>query len=125
MKKSIVSIALLLAGFAGNAQTLDTNCVLIAGKATFHFNYKKGTIDSTVVDDKLQDKEFVINPNEVLVVDLYDNNKHVRSVKIKRRKLDVYYRDNTWERFRYNSGDQTLVFNGRFVKHIIIHRPIF
>ena len=62
-----------------NLRSQDTICVLISGKVTFYFNYYESTIDSTIVDDKLANKIFLINHNEVLVVDLYDDNKRVES----------------------------------------------
>ena len=116
-------VILMLMHFTSLAQ--DTNCVLIAGKATFHFNYYIGEIDSIVVDEKLQDKEFGILPNEVLVVDLYDNHSKVKSVKIKQRKIKVYYTDNTTQSFWTRSGDKTLEFYGENIERIVINKPIF
>ena len=124
MKKAMkLIVILMLMHFTSLAQ--DTNCVLIAGKATFHFNYYIGEIDSVVVDEKLQDKEFGILPNEVLVVDLYDNHSDVKSVKIKRRKIVLYYTDNTIESFWTRSGDVTFEFYGDSIERIIINRPVF
>tara|TARA_R100001480_G_C4720228_1_gene179820 strand:- start:62 stop:436 length:375 start_codon:yes stop_codon:yes gene_type:complete len=124
MKKAIkLIIILILMDFISFAQ--DTNCVLIAGKATFHFNYYIGEIDSVVVDEKLQDKEFGILPNEVLVVDLYDNHSKVKSVKIKQRKIKVYYTDNTTQSFWTRSGDESFEFYGESIERIVINKPIF
>lgn len=116
-------VILMLMHFTSLAQ--DTNCILIAGKGTFHFDYYTGEIDSIVVDEKLQDKEFGILPNEVLVVDLYDNHSKVKSVKIKRRKIRVYYTDNTTQSFWTRSGDETYEFYGENIERIVINRPIF
>ncbi len=103
----------------------DTNCVMISGKGTFYFDYYSGKIDTVLVDEKLQDKEFGIKPNEVLVVDLYDNHSKVKSILIKRRKIEVYRIDGILEYFWTHSGDKTFEFNGKDITRIIINKPTF
>ena len=114
---------LFLFGFT-NLQAQDTNCVLISGKETYYFNYYESTIDSTIVDDKSVKKLFLIKPNEVLVVDLYDNNKHVRSVHIKRRKITICKRGKKAYSFWIKSGNESFYFGGKEIEMIIVGRAV-
>ncbi len=121
--KKVLFLFLILFSFT-NLQAQDTNCVLIAGKATFYFNYYTNTIDSTIVDEKSAKKLFLVKPNEVLVVDLYDDNKHVRSVHIKRRKITICKRGKKAYSFWTKSGNKSFYFEGKEIEMIIVGRAV-
>ena len=39
------------------------------------------------------------------------------------RNITIYYRDGDIKREYYNSNDNTLQINGKFVRKIIVHKP--
>jgi len=75
MKKiKLIIVSLLIAG-SSYSKTQDTICHSFAGKIHFEFNYYTDTLINIVESKTFEDKEILINKNEFLVVDLYDDCK--------------------------------------------------
>ena len=124
MKKIKLTIAgLLLAGLS-YSQAQDTICHSFAGKIHFEFDYYKSKIINRDTSVFLEDCDIIINENEFLVVDLYDNCKCVKNQNfIKERKIIVYFRNGEIKTYKNPSGDAILHFDGLEVKKIIIKKP--
>jgi hypothetical protein len=124
MKKIKLTIAgLLLAGLS-YSQAQDTICHSFAGKIHFEFDYYESKIISRDTSVFLEDRDIIINKNEFLVVDLYDNCGCVKNQNfIKKRKIVVYFRNGEIESYENPSGDGILHFNGSEIKKVIIKKP--
>ena len=124
MKKIKLTIAgLLIAGFS-YSQAQDTICHSIAGKIHFEFNYYKSEIINRDTSVWFEDREILINKDEFLVVDLYDDCKCVKNQNfIKKRKIVVYFRNGGIETYQNPSGDQILHFDGIKIRKVIIKKP--
>ena len=124
MKKLKLIITSLLVTILGYSQAQDTICHSFAGKIHFEFDYYESKIinrDTTVF---LEDKDISINPNEFLVVDLYDNCKCVVNQNfIKKRKIVVYFRNGEIKIYENNSEDAVLYFDGSDIKKVTIKKP--
>ena len=124
MKTIKLTILSLLITVLGYSQTQDTICHSFAGKIHFEFDYYESKIinrDTTVF---LEDKDISINPNEFLVVDLYDNCKCVVNQNfIKKRKIVVYFRNGEIKIYENNSEDAVLYFDGSDIKKVTIKKP--
>ena len=124
MKTIKLTIASLLVTILGYSQTQDTICHSFAGKIHFEFDYYESKIinrDTTVF---LEDKDILINLNEFLVVDLYDNCKCVVNQNfIKKRKIVVYFRNGEIKIYENNSEDAVLYFDGSDIKKVTIKKP--
>ena len=126
MKKIKLTITgLMLCGLSySQALQQDTICHSFAGKIHFEFDYYKSTIINRDTSIFFEDKEIVINKNEFLVVDLYDNcGCVVNNNFIKERKIIVYFRDGKIEIYKNSSGDQVLYFDGLEIEKVIIKKP--
>ena len=124
MKKIKLTIAGLMLCGLSYSQVQDTICHSFAGKIHFEFDYYKSKIINRDTSVFFEDKEIVINENEFLVVDLYDNcgcvvNKNF----IKKRKIVVYFRNGNIKTYNNSSGDEILHFNGIEIKKVIIKKP--
>ena len=124
MKKIKLTIAgLLLAGLS-YSQAQDTICHSFAGKIHFEFDYYESKIINRDTSIFFEDKEIVINENEFLVVDLYDNcGCVVNNNFIKERKIVVYFRNGEIKTYKNPSGDQVLYFDGLEIEKVIIKKP--
>ena len=124
MKKIKLTIAgLLLAGLS-YSQAQDTICHSFAGKIHFEFDYYKSKIINRDTSVFFEDKEMVINENEFLVVDLYDNcGCVVNNNFIKERKIVVYFRNGEIKTYKNSSGDAVLYIDGLKIKKVIIKKP--
>ena len=124
MKKIKLTIAgLLLAGFS-YSQAQDTICHSFAGKIHFEFDYYESKIIDRDTSVFLEDREILINKNEFLVVDLFDDCKCVKNQNfIKERRMVVYFRNGDVKTYKNPSGDSVLHFDGLKVKKIIIKKP--
>ena len=117
MKTIKLTILSLLITVLGYSQTQDTICHSFAGKIHFEFDYYKSKIIKQNRTEYLEDKDVLINKNEVLVVDLYDNCKCVKTQNfIKEREIVVYFRDGNIEHYKNKSGNAVLHFNGLNIK---------
>jgi len=125
MKKiKIISFLILLSSQLFSQNGVDTICHSFAGKIHFVFNYYESTIIDKDTSVFFEDKEMVINENEFLVVDLYDNCGCVKNQNfIKERKIVVYFRNGKIESYKNPSGDTTLHFDGSEIKKVIIKKP--
>ena len=124
MKKIKLTIAGLMLCGLSYSQVQDTICHSFAGKIHFEFDYYKSKIINRDTSIFFEDKEIVINENEFLVVDLYDNcgcvvNKNF----IKKRKIVVYFRNGEIKTYNNPSGDEILHFDGIEIKKVIIKKP--
>ena len=124
MKKIKLTIAgLLLAGFS-YSQAQDTICHSFAGKIHFEFDYYESKIIDRDTSVFFEDKEILINKNEFLVVDLFDDCTCVKNQNfIKERKMVVYFRNGNIKTYKNPSGDSVLHFDGLEVKKIIVKKP--
>ena len=124
MKKIKLTIAgLLLAGFS-YSQAQDTICHSFAGKIHFEFDYYESKIIDRDTSVFLEDREILINENEFLVVDLFDDCTCVKNQNfIKERRMVVYFRNGDIKTYKNPSGDSVLHFDGLEVKKIIIKKP--
>ena len=124
MKKIKLTIAgLLLAGFS-YSQAQDTICHSFAGKIHFEFDYYESKIIDRDTSVFLEDREILINKNEFLVVDLFDDCTCVKNQNfIKERRMVVYFRNGDIKTYKNPSGDSVLHFDGLEVKKIIIKKP--
>ena len=126
MKKIKLTIAgLMLCGLSySQALQQDTICHSFAGKIHFEFDYYKSKIINRDTSVFFEDKEMVINENEFLVVDLYDNcGCVVNNNFIKERKIVVYFRNGEIKTYKTPSGDQVLYFDGLEIEKVIIKKP--
>tara|TARA_R110002073_G_scaffold30192_1_gene94499 strand:- start:216 stop:626 length:411 start_codon:yes stop_codon:yes gene_type:complete len=124
MKKIKLTIAgLLLAGFS-YSQAQDTICHSFAGKIHFEFDYYESKIIDRDTSVFLEDREILINKNEFLVIDLFDDCTCVKNQNfIKERRMVVYFRNGDIKTYKNPSGDVVLHFDGLEVKKIIIKKP--
>ena len=124
MKKIKLTIAgLMLYGFS-YSQAQDTICHSFAGKIHFEFNYYKSEIINRDTSVFLEDREILINKDEYLVVDLYDDCKCIKNQNfIKERKIVVYFRNGDIKTYQNPSGDQILHFDGIKIRKVIIKKP--
>ena len=124
MKKIKLTIAGLMLCGLSYSQTQDTICHSFAGKIHFEFDYYESKIinrDTTVF---LEDREILINENEFLVVDLYDNCTCVKTQNfIKERKIIIYFRNGDIKTYKNPSEDAVLYFDGLEIKKIIVKKP--
>ena len=124
MKKIKLTIAGLLLCGLSYSQAQDTICHSFAGKLHFEFDYYESKIINRDTSVFFEDKEIVINENEFLVVDLYDNCGCVKNKNfIKERKIIVYFRNGEIKTYKNSSGDQVLYFDGLEIKKVIIKKP--
>ena len=124
MKKIKLTIAGLMLCGLSYSQAQDTICHSFAGKIHFEFDYYESKIINRDTSIFLENKEIVINENEFLVVDLYDNCGCVENQNfIKKRKIVVYFRNGEIEYYENSSGDTTLYFDGSEIKKVIIKKP--
>ena len=125
MKKiKIISFLILLSSQLFSQNGVDTICHSFAGKIHFVFNYYESTIIDKDTSVFFEDTEMVINENEFLVVDLYDNCGCVKNQNfIKERKIVVYFRNGKIESYKNSSGDQVLYFDGLKIEKVIIKKP--
>ena len=125
MKKiKIISFLILLSSQLFSQNALDTICHSFAGKIHFEFDYYESKIINRDTSIFLENKEIVINENEFLVIDLYDNCGCVKNQNfIKERKIVVYFRNGEIEYYENPSGDTTLHFDGSEIKKVIIKKP--
>ena len=124
MKKIKLTIAGLMLCGLSYSQAQDTICHSFAGKIHFEFDYYESKIINRDTSIFFENKEIVINENEFLVVDLYDNcgcvvNKNF----IKKRKIVVYFRNGEIKTYNNPSGDEILHFDGIEIKKVIIKKP--
>ena len=124
MKKIKLTIAgLLLAGLS-YSQAQDTICHSFAGKIHFEFDYYESKIINRDTSVFLEDRDIIINENEFLVVDLYDNcGCVVNNNFIKERKIVVYFRNGEIKTYKNISGDAVLYFDGLKIRKVIIKKP--
>ena len=124
MKKiKLCIIGLLLAGMS-YSQTTDTICYTFAGKMYIEFDYYTNIMINTVKSKTFKDKEILINKNEFLVVDLYDNCSCVKDKNfIKKREVIIYLRDGIIHTLEYDSGQKLLHFDGVKIEKVIIKKP--
>jgi len=124
MKKIKLTIAgLMLYGFS-YSQAQDTICHSFAGKIHFEFNYYKSEIINRDTSVFFEDREILINKDEYLVVDLYDDCKCIKNQNfIKERKIVVYFRNGDIKTYQNPSGDQILHFDGIKIRKVIIKKP--
>ena len=126
MKKIKLTIAgLMLCGLSySQALQQDTICHAFAGKIHFEFDYYESKIINRDTSVFLEDRDIIINENEFLVVDLYDNCGCVKDNNfIKKRKIVVYFRNGKIESYENPSGDGILHFDGFEIKKVIIKKP--
>tara|TARA_Y100000310_G_scaffold335052_1_gene416176 strand:- start:777 stop:1187 length:411 start_codon:yes stop_codon:yes gene_type:complete len=124
MKKIKLTIAGLMLCGLSYSQAQDTICHSFAGKIHFEFDYYESEIINRDTSVFFEDKELVINENEFLVVDLYDNCGCVKNKNfIKERKIVVYFRNGETKYYKNLSGDVTLYFDGLLIKKVIIKKP--
>jgi len=124
MKKIKLTIASLLLTGLSYSQVQDTICHSFAGKIHFEFDYYTSEIINRNTSLFFEDKEIVINENEFLVVDLYDNCECIIDTNfIKKRKIIVYFRNNEIKSYQNSSNDQILHFDGIEIKKVIIKKP--
>ena len=124
MKKIKLTIAGLMLCGLSYSQAQDTICHSFAGKIHFEFDYYKSKIINRDTSIFFEDKEIVINENEFLVVDLYDNCGCVKNKNfIKERKIIVYFRNGKIKSYKNPSGDTTFHFDGIEIKKVIIKKP--
>ena len=124
MKKIKLTIAGLLLAVFSYSQAQDTICHSFAGKIHFEFDYYKSEIIDRDTSVFLEDREILLNKDEFLVVDLYDDCTCVRIKNfIKKRKIVVYFRNGDIKTYKNPSGDAILHFDGKEVNKIIIKKP--
>ena len=124
MKKIKLTIAGLMLCGLSYSQVQDTICHSFAGKLHFEFDYYKSKIINRDTSIFFEDKEIVINENEFLVVDLYDNCGCVKNKNfIKERKIIVYFRNGEIKSYKNPSGDTTFHFDGIKIEKVIIKKP--
>ena len=125
MKKFKLIIASLLITTLSYSQVQDTICHSFAGKIHFEFDYYKSKIINKDTTKSLEDRDILINKNQFLVVDLYDNCKCVVNQNfIKERKIVIYFRNGEIKTYKNNSGEALLYFDGLEVKKIIVKKPL-
>ena len=119
MKKiKIISFLILLSSQLFSQNTLDTICHSFAGNIHFEFDYYTSKIINKDTFE-FPEKEIVINKNEFLVVDLYDDCKCVKNQDfIKKRKIVVYFINGEIEHYENNSGNTTLHFDGSKINKV-------
>ena len=124
MKTIKLTILSLLITVLGYSQTQDTICHSFAGKIHFEFDYYNSKIINKDTTKSLEDRDIIINKNQFLVVDLYDNCKCVVNQNfIKERKIVVYFRNGEIKTYKNNSEDAVLYFDGLEIKKITIKKP--
>ena len=106
------------------SQAQDTICHSFAGKIHFEFNYYKSEIINRDTSVFFEDREILINKDEYLVVDLYDDCKCIKNQNfIKERKIVVYFRNGDIKTYQNPSGNQILHFDGIKIRKVIIKKP--
>jgi len=124
MKKFKLIIASLLITTLSYSQVQDTICHSFAGKIHFEFDYYKSKIINKDTTKSLEDRDILINKNQFLVVDLYDNCKCVVNQNfIKERKIVIYFRNGEIKTYKNNSEDVVLHFDGLEIKKVTIKKP--
>jgi len=124
MKKLKLIIASLLITILGYSQAQDTICHSFAGKIHFEFDYYESKIINKDTTKSLEDRDILINKNQFLVVDLYDNCKCVVNQNfIKERKIIVYFRNGEIKTYKNNSEDVVLHFDGLDIEKVTIKKP--
>ena len=121
MKKKTITIGALLLAMNSFSQ-IDTLANSINGKNKYEFNYYTNEIKNVVKPKKYQDFIFTIKKNNYLYVDLFDDMER-DTLYLMYRNITIYYRDGDIKREYYNSNDNTLQINGKFVRKIIVHKP--
>tara|TARA_R110002020_G_scaffold8471_2_gene33940 strand:+ start:260 stop:643 length:384 start_codon:yes stop_codon:yes gene_type:complete len=124
MKKvKLLVLSLLLTGMS-YSQAKDTICYTFAGKMHIEFDYYTSTMINTVKSKTFKDKEILINKNEFLVVDLYDNCTCVKNKDfVKKREIIIYLRNGIVKSHEWDSGQKLLHFSGVEIKKIIVKKP--
>ena len=124
MKKIKLTIAGLMLYGLSYSQAQDTICHSFAGKIHFVFDYYGSEIIDRDTSIFYEDKEILINKNEFLVVDLYDDCKCIKNQNfIKKRRIVVYFRNGDIKTYQNPSGDQILHFDGIKIRKVIIKKP--
>ena len=127
MKKIKLTIAgLMICGLSYSQGWLiqDTISHAFAGKIHFEFDYYTSKIIDRDTSVFFENKEILINENEFLVVDLYDDCKCIKNQNfIKKRGIVVYFRNGEIKNYENHSNDITLHFDGIKIKKVIIKKP--
>ena len=127
MKKIKLTIAgLMICGLSYSQGWLiqDTISHAFAGKIHFEFDYYTSKIIDRDTSVFFENKEILINENEFLVVDLYDNCKCIKNQNfIKKRGIVVYFRNGEIKYYENSSENTVLHFDGLEIKKVIIKKP--
>ena len=127
MKKIKLTIAgLMICGlsYSQGWLTQDTISHAFAGKIHFEFDYYTSKIIDRDTSVFFENKEILINENEFLVVDLYDDCKCIKNQNfIKKRGIVVYFRNGEIKYYENSSENTVLHFDGLEIKKVIIKKP--
>ena len=127
MKKIKLTIAgLMICGLSYSQGWLiqDTISHAFAGKIHFEFDYYESKIINRDTSVFFENKEILINENEFLVVDLYDDCKCIKNQNfIKKRGIVVYFRNGEIKYYENSSENTVLHFDGLEIKKVIIKKP--
>ena len=127
MKKIKLTIAgLMICGLSYSQGWLiqDTISHAFAGKIHFEFDYYTSKIINRDTSVFFENKEILINENEFLVVDLYDDCKCIKNQNfIKKRGIVVYFRNGEIKYYENSSENTVLHFDGLEIKKVIIKKP--
>ena len=127
MKKIKLTIAgLMICGLSYSQGWLiqDTISHAFAGKIHFEFDYYTSKIIDRDTSVFFENKEILINENEFLVVDLYDDCKCIKNQNfIKKRGIVVYFRNGEIKYYENSSENTVLHFDGLEIKKVIIKKP--
>ena len=121
MKKKTITIGALLLAMNCFSQT-DTTAYTVSGKDKLTFNYYTSEVRDVVRPKEYQDFKFKLKKDECLVLDLFDDIER-DTLYLLYRDVTVYYRDRDVEKHYFSSDDNTMYFDGSFIKKIIVHKP--
>ena len=121
MKKKTITIGALLLAMTSFSQT-DTLAYSVNGKRMLEFDYYTSEIENIIKPKEYQDFTIKLKKNKFLFLDLFD---HIRrdTLYLLYRDVTVYYRDRDVEKHYFSSDDNTMYFDGSFIKKIIVHKP--
>ena len=121
MRKKTITIGALLLAMNCFSQT-DTTVHTITGKDKIKFNYYTSEPEEVLRAVEYYDFKFKLKKDEYFVLDLFDDvGRDI--LYLLYRDVTVYYRDGEVEKLYFSSDDNTIYFDGSFIKKIIVHKP--
>ena len=123
MKKRTIAIGALLLAINSFGQT-NVQRYSICGKNKHEFDDSKNLMEirKSTTPKNYQDFKFKLKKDEYFVLDLFDDiGRDI--LYLLYRDVTVYYRDGEVEKLYFSSDDNTIYFDGSFIKKIIVHKP--